>query len=175
MLLIARRGWLGWLIRRVTRSPYSHVALVDRTAAGIWLTVEAADLDGVGAKRLESYLEDASVTGLLLRDSSILSDQDRAEVMRAAWLRVGAGYDTLQLVGMYARRRMPWMFGGRARALAGNRLDSARRLICSELVTVAYQQGAGFALAPPGVGAGMVDPGHLARTARLVDLWRWGG
>lgn len=171
VLLVRRRGFLGWLIRRVTRSEYSHSALIDRTESGVVVTVEAADLAGVKALRLNAHLEDPGVTGLLLRDAA-LTPSERAAVMKAAWLRVGRGYDTLQLLSIYVRHRLPWLFGGR-RALEANRLDQADRLICSELVTIAYQEGAGLSLAPEGVVTGNVDPGMLAVAPTLVDVWRW--
>jgi hypothetical protein len=174
VLLVRREGLAGWLIRRVTRSEYSHVALLDRTASGIVVTVEAADFDGVKALRLESYLEDERVTGLQIRDRATLTDDERSAIMRAAWLQVGSRYDALQLVGIYARWRLPWLFGGRRRALSQNRLDARDRKICSELVTIAYHAGAGVCLAPDGVALGHVVPGHLADSPELTDqVWAW--
>ena len=173
VLLVARRGWLGSLIRRVTRSRYSHATLVDRTESGILVTVEAADLHGVQALRLERFLEDPTVTALLLRDSTALTPWERQAVMRAAWLRVGAKYDTWALVGIWFRRRLPWLFGGKKKALAENRLADDGRFFCSELVALAYQEGAGLNLAPPHVASANVDPGHLAVTPKLATLWRW--
>jgi hypothetical protein len=173
VLLVRRRGPIGALIRRVTGGDYNHVALVDVTAQGILITVEASDLDGVQAKRFEAYLEDESVEGLLLRDRPALTPLERAAIMRTAWLRVGARYDTLQLVGIYTRHRLPWMFGGPVHALDQNRLDDRDRLICSELVSLAYFHGAGMFLAPPSVSMGMVDPAHIQRSGALTDVWSW--
>ena len=173
VLLIERRGWLSWLIRRTTHSRYSHATLIDRTESGILVTVEAADLRGVQALRMERFLEDPGVTGLLLRDSTALTPWERQAVMRAAWLRVGRRYDGWQLVSIWLRRRLPWLFGGRKKALAANRFDSKDRLICSELVVVSFLEGAKLNLAPPHVAAGNVDPGHLAATPKLATLWRW--
>ena len=173
VLLIARRGWLGWLIRRVTRSSFSHSALIGKTEEGIIFTVEAADAEGVKALRFERYLEDAGVTRLLLRDSTVLTPWERGAIMRAAWLRVGARYDMMQLVGIWFRRRLPWLFGGKKKALAENRLDSKGAYICSELVSVAYLEGAKINLAPAHVAVGNIDPGMLARSIKLVDVWSW--
>ena len=173
VLLVRRRGLVGWLIRRVTRSAWNHAALVDQTQSGVWVTVEASDNNRVTARLLTTHLHDQTVTGLLLRDSSLLTFQDRQRIMEAAWLQVGRRYDTLQLAGIYLRRRLPWLFGGSRCALAENRLDSRDRLICSELVTVAYLKGAGMRLAPEGVAVGNVDPGHLATTAKLFTVWSW--
>ena len=173
VLLVARRGWFSWLIRRVTRSSFSHSGLIGKTEEGIIFTIEAADAEGVKALRFERYLEDPGVTGLLLRDSTVLTPWERAGIMRAAWLRIGARYDTKQLNGIWMRRRLPWLFGGKKKALAKNRLDSRGSYICSELVTVAYLEGAKLTLAPPNVAVGNVDPGMLARSPKLVDRWRW--
>jgi len=173
VLLVARRGWLSALIRRVTESRYSHSTLLGRTAEGVVYTLEAADADGVKALRFERYLDDESVTGLLIRDSSVLTPFERVRIMEAGWLRVEAKYDTWAIVGIYLRRRLPWLFGGRKKALAENRLADDGKFFCSELVSVAYKEGASLNLAPPHVAIGNVDPGMLATTTKLRDVWRW--
>jgi len=145
--------------------------LIDQTASGIAITVEAADLEGVKALRLERYLEDVRVTALRLRDLTALTPEERNAIMRTAWRNVGRGYDTLQLLSMWARRRLPWLFG--RYPLARNRLDDQNRVVCSELVTLAYQMGAGIRLAPPHVAVGQVDPGMLADSMKLLTLWEW--
>jgi hypothetical protein len=172
LLFVRRRGALGWLIRRVTASTFNHVALIGQDASGVWITVEAADLCGVQARRLESTLEDPSVTGLLIRDGE-LTLEERMRIMQAAWLHVGEKYDVAQLVGIYARRRLPWLFGGRRRALGENRFDHRDRLICSELVTLAWYAGARRCLAPPGVALGNVDPGTIAIAPGLHKVFAW--
>lgn len=173
VLCVGRRGFVSWIVKRVTGSVFSHAALIEQTAGGIAATVEAADLQGVKALRLERYLEDPSVTHLRLRDHSALTPWERQAIMQAAWLRVGKGYDGWQLFGIYARYRLPWLFGGVKRALKRNRLDHAGRLICSELVSVAYQEGAGIRLAPPDVAMGNVTPAHLADSHKLRTVWDW--
>ena len=171
LLFIERRGCISWAIRRITGSRWSHVVLMDQTRSGIAITLEAADLQGVKALRLERYLEDVGVTGLRLRDSTVVTTEERAKIMEAAWLQVGKGYDTLALLSMWARRRLRWLFG--RHPLKRNRLDSRGRFFCSELASLAYELGAGIRLAPPDVALGQVDPGMLAETLKLVTIWEW--
>jgi hypothetical protein len=171
ILLVRRKGLLGWAIRRVTNSDYSHAALIDCTESGVWITVEAADLSGVKAVRLVHYFYDPDVTGLLIRDRADLAIEERQAIMETAWLRVGQKYDTAQLLGIYARRRLPWLFG--PCPMEANRLDSRNRAICSELVTVATMEGIGEDLRPPGMAIGNVDPGSLAVTPKRQDVWKW--
>ena len=173
VLCIGRRGLFNWLVQRVTKSPFSHVVLVDQTASGIAITMEASNLDGVRALRLERHLEDPRVSVLRLRDSSLLTLALRRQIMTVAWLKEGAAYDVGQLVSLYLRRRLPWLFGGRQRALRRNRLDQKGRLICSELVSLAYQDGAGIRLTPAGVALGNVTPGDLAESLKLLTIWEW--
>ena len=171
LLFIERRGCISWAIRRITGSRWSHVVLMDQTRSGIAITLEAADLQGVKALRLERYLEDLGVTGLRLRDSTVVTPEDRAKIMEAAWLQVGKGYDVPQMLGMWARRRLAWLFG--RHPLKRNRLDGKGRYVCSELASLAYEVGAGIRLAPPDVALGQVDPGMLAETAKLVTIFEW--
>ena len=128
LLFVERTGFVSWAIRRITASRWSHVALIDQTSAGIAITVEAADLQGVKALRLEHYLEDPGVTALRLRDSTVVTPGERAKILETAWLQVGKGYDVPQILGMWARRRLTWLFG--RHPLKRNRLDAAGRYVC---------------------------------------------
>lgn len=163
VLLVHRRGWIGAAIRWVTRSPWNHSALIEGALHGdeAW-TIEAHDLEGVRHCRIADYEQDPAVRGLAVYDRPDLRMPARYLICEWAESKNGAPYDTAQLLGIYARCRIPWLSQER------NSLDAEGRLICSELVGRAYLK-AGVDLCPPGIGLGCLAPGHLTQT--LVKVW----
>ena len=167
VLLVHRRSWLGALIRWVTWSDWNHSALIEGALHGDQvLLIEAHDLEGVKHCTIEGYTEDPAVRGLAVYEWPGLTIAQIQAICECAEAHNGMPYDTLQLVGIYLRARLPWV--GKTR----NRLDRADRMICSELVGRAYL-AAGINLCPPGVGIGCLSPGHLAQTMRMIwEGWR---
>lgn len=128
-----RRGLLHWLIRRVTRSPYTH------TAIAVWVGVaqdhcrDPLYLRGRGCGRL--LVAEAKLSGAMLTPLSQYAAIDfdvlpypgevRGGVESALWRTIGrpTGYDVLDLVRIAAHR----LFG---RPLPAR--DNARR-VCSAL------------------------------------------
>lgn len=163
VLLVSKRGLFRRVVRWVTRSPWTHAAVIDETAAGVWLVVEAVAI-GVVGQRLDHYLDDARYDALLVRDAPGLGLPDREEILRAAWLDVGRGYDAVGLLGVLARRGLGLP--------VVSAFDDEDRYFCSELVSAAFLDGAGIALAT-GQPAGLVAPGDIAASPALRDVWSW--
>jgi hypothetical protein len=99
VLLVGRRGGISDVIRAVTHSQYSHVAMIDQTAGGIWIVLEATtDVRGVAGRRLEVITDDPTVEHLALLELNSedgLTDHQRMLITDAAWLHTGEKYSNL--------------------------------------------------------------------------------
>lgn len=164
LLLVRRKGWLGWFIRRVTDSRVNHVTMITRADEPA-LTIGSEDARGVTILPLQTFFEDDAVTGLVLMDDD-LDDAQRQKVLAWAVTHHGDHYDFLQLVGIYARHRLPWLTPDQML------LDSTDKMICSEYVTRARLE-VGRDLRPEGVCTGMVDPGMIHASLALTVIWQW--
>jgi len=163
VLLVSKRGLFRRIVRAVTGSHWTHAALIDHNAGGIWIVIEAVAA-GVIGQRLEHYFEDTRYDAILVRDPVLLGTPERLEVLRSAWLRVGRGYDPLGLLGILLRRSLGLPIT--------TEFDIAGRDFCSEMSGWAFQDGAGLAL-KPGVPPSQLAPGDLADAPALRDVWRW--
>jgi hypothetical protein len=167
VLLVHRKGLLSWFIRRVTHSKWNHSALIEGARHGDTLyTIEAYDLQGVRHCALQDYCEDPEVRGLAIYDDPTLTMEERWAICEYAEGLNARPYDTLQLLGIYLRLRIPFLRPNQ------NRLDSTDALICSELVGRSYRE-VKRDLCPPGVGMGCLAPGDLPQRLTLVwEGWR---
>jgi hypothetical protein len=164
ILLVRRRSLLGWWIRWVTGAQVNHSTLI--YSADTQMCIGAEDLDGVRLLRLAQFLADPAVTGLVLLEVPGLMPEQRRAVQTWALDHKGEAYDTLQLLGIYARHRVPFLTPSKLL------LDSTDKMICSEFVVRAFQT-IGVDLCPPGVCVGMVDPGMLHASPKLATVWEW--
>ena len=98
ILLVRRTGGISSLIREVTTSKYSHVALV-ADSMDVAIVIEATmDVLGVAARRIQVITEDPAVEHLALLDLASedgLEDYQRRLICQAAWLQTGEAYSNL--------------------------------------------------------------------------------
>ncbi len=98
ILLVGRTGGISDIIRRVTKSNFSHVALIAESA-GVWVVIEATtDVKGVAARKFEVITDDPSVEHLALLDLNTedgLAQYQRHLIVQAAWLQTGDAYSNL--------------------------------------------------------------------------------
>ncbi len=93
ILLVGRRGGISDVIRVVTNSRFSHVALI-ASSSGAWIVVEATtDVKGVAARQLEVITDDPTVEHLaLLEPRMSLAGYQRELIVKAAWLQTNEAY-----------------------------------------------------------------------------------
>lgn len=95
---MGRRGGISDIIRSVTHSRYSHVALVAESA-GIWVIIEATmDVKGVAARKIEIVSDDPTVEHLAVLDLNSdegLEEYQRRLIVQAAWLQTGQAYSNV--------------------------------------------------------------------------------
>lgn len=158
VLLVQRRGLVSRLIRWVTSSAWSHVALIGESAGAV-IVLESTVKRGAAGVKIETILEDESVTALLIRDRLDLATPDREAIVRSAWLETGQVYDQGVNVDILWRR-LTTMRGWLRRSRAVN---------CAEMVSKAWAHAWGPLLEAD------TDPTPeaLAATAVLYDRWRW--
>lgn len=141
--VVRTNGWAARLIRWATRSPVNHAVLCvgDQLVEG--------DPHGARLGRLDAYGDRVIWAGWTL------TDNQRTEI--AAWglSRVGTPYSWLDCVEIGLVDRFGW-----APRWMRRRLRSDRTLMCSQLVTAAYD-AAGVHLFDDGRPAGGVSPGDL--------------
>lgn len=125
------------LIRAVTWSDWSHVAIVDgeEVIEATWPAVRVAPLAEVIAKHSRHILVD-------------LPSPDSAAVIAAARSQVGKPYDLTALFGLLVRR--DW--------------QEADRWFCSELVAWSFQQGGSPLFRPDALYR--ITPQHLWMIAK---------
>src|SRR3990172_3256947 len=163
ILLVSRSGVFPEIIKRVTHSPWTHAALIDHNAGGVWIAVEAIRPGPVGT-RLEHYFEDPHYTAMAVLEVPALSWDQRLRVLQTAWLQVGQGYDLWGTAGIAVKRSLGWAIG--------NQMDAQGRKFCSELVSFAHVQGAGMDLVP-GEPDGQTAPGDLYLSPVVRKIWEW--
>ena len=116
-----QKGIIGGLISKITKSPYSHVALViDETTvleANRFITTRLADIDLSGREyhvyRVEGITEEQGVEAAIHAMEKLLNTR----------------YDYLQLVGLFFRYVFHWDF---------LTLNHRNRWLCSEVIDYAY-------------------------------------
>ncbi len=128
ILAVQGTGFLAWLVRRATGSPWTHVALF--VGDGQIAEISPEHQARVVPMRYRRY------KAFRLRGGLVPSQQ--AAII--AWLRgrIGSRYDWAAVAGIALRG----LFGG-----LGACLNSRRRYICTELVIEAYR-AAGIDLDP---------------------------
>ena len=158
VLLVQRRGLISRLIRWVTSSPWSHVAMIAESAGAVIL-LESTAKRGAAGVRIETTLEDKTVTGLLIRDRLDLATPDRDAIVQSAWLETGQDYDQGVNVDILWRRLT---------SLRGW-LRRSRAVNCAEMVANAWGRAWGPLLGPKEDPT----PDAIASSAMLYDRWRW--
>src|SRR3972149_921434 len=113
ILLVSRSGVFPEIIKRVTHSPWTHAALIDHNAGGVWIAVEAIRPGPVGTRR-GHYFADPHYTAMAVLEVPALSWDQRLRVLQTAWLQVGQGYDLRGTAGGAAAGAAGGGGGGRA-------------------------------------------------------------
>ena len=159
VLLVQRHGVVSRAIRKVTKSEWSHVALLAESM-DVWILIESTTRwNAVAAVKLETTLYDPSVTALLFRDRSDLLEGERRRIVQAAWLQTGDAYDQGINADILWQRITGWQ----------GILNRTRAKNCAEMVARAYLLGWGGSIinrqAPP-------TPESFAQTTKLTDVLR---
>ena len=151
VLLVGRTGGISDAIRRVTKSRFSHTALLAQSH-GAWIVIEATtDVNGCAARKLEVITDDPTVETLVLRRifGGITMFQDA--VVQAMWLQTGLPYS--QRVNL--------------EILLGLPVRHADGINCAAAINEAYFHGLGVYLTDPA----LPTPEAIAQSPRLVEVW----
>lgn len=145
--VVRTRGWFAWLIRRVTRSPYNHAAIVYDAARKV--TIEA-EPRGACLGWLPFYDKCAVAYSTL-----DLTDAQRSTIIHKAASLMGTPYGWLDLVALGLLQyhfRPRWV---------KRIVDRRGALVCSQLVALCYLE-AGIRLSRDPECDLDVTPGDLA-------------
>lgn len=147
--VVRTRGFLGWVIRRATKSPYDHAFLF----AGVGNLIEATPYD-VRLAPVTGY------TGALMAASTAepMTAEQRAAVVAKALSYLGTeyGWDDLAVIAL-SELGLHWRLLIRA-------MGAQRALICSQLVAICGQ-AAGMDWQCGKESPALVTPADLARRA----------
>ena len=140
-------GFPAWLVRWLTNSPYTHVALA----------LGGGQIAEIGATFPARVIPFRPSDWTVLRYSGLSLDQ-QARMIRWCRSRLGRRYDWAAI----------WELGVRLWGGVHACLESRRRYICTELVLEAYE-AAGIDLVPP--GCDILTPAEVAALPglHLVD------
>jgi uncharacterized protein YycO len=160
--VVASPGFVPGAIRLTTRSPFSHAFVVVEGG----MIVEAQQ-SGAELNPLDKYSRSKD-TALAFNDEEPLTDAQRAGIVEHAMSLLGVPYGFLDIVGLgmnaWLHYEPKWLV---------QRIQSQKRLICSQAVARSYFLGAGIDLAC-GRPDAMVTPGDLGLriTERLWEVPR---
>ena len=118
VVLMASRSSRAPIIERASRSPYSHVGLVEVTQQGVFVIEAIQPVSRTPFEKFKARAEDGKVTVLRAND---LDAKTLAKVVGAAKKELGKPYDA----------RYRW---------------DDESLYCSELVVKAFERGAGISV-----------------------------
>jgi hypothetical protein len=155
ILLVGRVGGVSDVIRAVTHSQYSHVAMVAQSSEA-WIVLEATtDVRGVAARKLEVITDDPTVEHLSLRRLMAGFDYKWAElgrdIVKAFWLETGEPYS--QKVNL--------------EILLGIPVNAADGVNCAAAVNLAYMRGLKVAL----IDSAKPTPQAFAESRLLREIW----
>lgn len=143
-MVTATGGWVGRMIRKITRSPVNHAAVY----VGLGFLVEAQP----GGARLGNVTDYPHAIWSTIH----LGDIQRHNIAHDALTLVGTPYNFVDI----AAQALVRVFGWNAPKWALRRLSSPKRLQCAQLVDLAYER-AGVRLFPDGRPEGLVAPSDL--------------
>ena len=170
--VIRTGGFIGWVIRVLTRSRFNHAAI--GTGAGTLL--EATPVRGI----IESPVNEYAVAAVAWfgqgssHTLSPMSQQQRATIVAFGRAHLGVRYGFLDISAL-AIDALAEDHGGAvlrwAQRRVRARLMRSDRMICSQFVAAAYS-AAGITLVP-GKMACQVTPGDLAAVmaGKVAPLW----
>jgi uncharacterized protein YycO len=160
--VVASPGFVPGAIRLTTRSPFSHAFVVVEGG----MIVEAQQ-SGAELNPLDKYSRSKD-TALAFNDEEPLTAEQRAGIVAHAMSLLGVPYGFLDIVGLGMNAWLHW----EPKWLV-QRIQSQKRLICSQLVSRSFYLGAGIDLAC-GRPDAMVTPGDLGLriTERLWEVPR---
>jgi hypothetical protein len=160
VLLVGRRGGVSDLIRLVTASRFSHVALVTQSM-GAWIVLEATtDVKGVAGRQLEVITDDPTVEHLSLRRLSAGFDYKwdalGQDITQAFWLQTGEPYSN-RVNFKLLLQRLGWV----------DPVLPTDGVNCAAATNEAYWKGMQLLLVDPAAPT----PQAFAETGLLREIW----
>lgn len=140
----ATGGFVGWAIRKITKSPVNHAGVY----VGVGRIIEA---EGNGAA-----VADASKYPNAIWSNSNLDVATANKVHDNAVAIVGTPYNFIDIAAQFIVR----VFGWKAPKFVLKRLSDPRRLQCAQLVDLVYQRS-GIELLKDGRPNGLISPEDL--------------
>ena len=166
ILLYKGTGFVSWLIRWGTNSPYSHVAVVVSREMNLGIESNTGRQSGVRAFDLRKLK--APVVDVFRLKPEFANQVNREAVIALLVSRLGAKYDFLGVIALGFLKALSFLTGFKT-FRAFSRFQRDRDYFCSEIVYEAFEKG-GLDIVPEVDEAENTSPGDIARSERLEKV-----
>ena len=166
ILLYKGTGFVSWLIRWGTNSPYSHVAVVVSPEMNFGIESDIGHQSGVRAFDLRKLK--APIIDVFRLKPEFTNQVNRDAVISLLVDRLGAKYDFLGVIALGFLKVLSFLTGFKTFRLF-SRFQRDRDYFCSEIVYEAFDKG-GLDIVPDVDEAENTSPGDIARSDRLEKV-----